>query len=827
MKNKKQRLLSWLSILSLCGGMCGFSASPVVALTEQLSTDKSYVSFTTLPDNVKLQMESNEASEEQQVGDTIIPSDDPYTITVEHADGSRTVEVFADPVRYTDNEGLTQFIDTAMEKTDWTTSLFQGYAYKNAANALNVRYANTAKKGVAVDDAFTLILLPDENQSSGSSQSADVDTTENGNGRLTYPRAFGDHTYVEYINTVKGFKENIILEQYTGQNRFDFRWASDTHTLTLADDGSIEIARKDEPSQIDYRFMPLYVYDSYTGETVSSPADTQAEEINPHRHWNQDSYYELTQEENGEFIITAVISKDYLTHPETVYPVTIDPSLTVANTASNIQDSYVMEKTPTKNYGNLDFMSFGYSAGSGKMYAFVQHKTLPSLPSNQQITSAYFKVTFRTGQNTPASMKGSVQRCNASWSETGINWNNKPKTAGAAYQVLPTMNGSYLNYYNFDITPIVAGWISGNFPKYGLMFTYQNAAYNDYNSVVSSEGDSRMPKLTINTEPVYQTAGIVNNGIYFIRSKYSNLCISASYNDDNLYQTAKNGKLKPQQWKVKYLSNGYYELYPMHNTGLRMAVENSHDIDQNKVFTYTPTGSTGQKFRIIQNSDGSYRIMPACSKTRVLDVRGPSKNDGTPIQLYTYTNVSQQQWYFDTGITMNTPVIGQEHDKWCWAACALMSGKTYQATNKTQSDIVKYVKGSIVNAAAYSPEIIQAANYATGNTHQKVDTINQDDLILELNRGNPVILGVELFYKGNTQGGHTVIIYGYYAVAGTYRFQINDPWPANCNPQNNDPWPSSIEGQRHSRIYSELLNGPATCLESYTSKWQYAIISNR
>ena len=817
--------------------MCGFSEAPADVRPEEQTKDQGYAAFSTLPDNVKVQLESSEATAEQQAGDTVIPSDDPYTITVEHADGSRTHEVFADPMRYTDEEGKTQFIDTAMEKTDWSTSLFQGYAYENAANALDVRYPKSADKGLAVDDVFTLVPCPEDSRVNDSAGQPTADTTANGNGRLTYPEAFGEHTYVEYINTAKGFKENIVLEQYTGQNRFDFHWASETHSLVLADDGSIEVVQKNDPTKVDYRFMPLYVYDSFTGD--AAPAAKQPGDVFSHRHWTDQGYYELAPQEDGSFIITSVIPEEYLSHPETVYPVIIDPSLSVANTASNIQDSYVMEKTPTKNYGNLDYMSFGYSAGSGKMYAYVQHKTLPSLPSNQQITSAYFKVTFRTGQNTPASMKGSVQRCNASWSETGINWNNKPGATGTAYQVLPTMNGSYLNYYNFDITPIVTGWISGKFPKYGLMFTYQNATYNDYNSVVSSEGDSRMPKLTINTEPAYQTNGIVNNGIYFLKSKYSGLCITAPNSYDNLYQTAKNGKLKPQQWKVKYLSNGYYEFYPMNNTGLRMAIDNSADADQNKVFAYTPTGSTGQKFRIIQNGDGSYRIMPACSKTRVLDVRGPSKNDGTPIQLYTYKNVSQQHWYFDTGVTLNTPQIGQEKDTWCWAACAQMAAKTVGSCSKSQFQLAKEFF-NLPNAGYDSPEIekglnIQSAyemmavtNLASDTSFSYVDQkMTQDELILELNRGNPIILLNYIYFNDNLTDlatGHITVLYGYYAYQDMIHFKIRDPWPANYDVRY-DKWPSPNPGQSYERLYNEIVNGPSGLTKDTVSIWMFTVTS--
>ena len=656
---------------------------------------------------------------------------------------------------------------------------------------------------------------------------------------MTYPEAFGEDTYVEYINTTKGFKENIILTQYTGQTRFDFRWASDTHTLVLADDGSIQVVQRDDPTAIDYRFMPLYVYDSYTGEEAASPqAD---EEEPPHRHFSMDATYELTAQEDGSFIITSVIPEEYLIHPETVYPVTIDPSLTVANTNSNIQDSYVMEKSPTTNFGSLNFMSFGYSGNSGKMYGYVKHKTLPALPANTYVTSAYLKLTFQTGQTTPVSMKGSVQRCSAAWTETGITWNNKPATAGTTVQVLPTMNGSFLDYYNFDVTSIVNGWYSGRYAQNGLMFTYQTPTYNDYNSVVSSEGDSRLPKLTINvSSSTGQTPGIVNGGIYFLKSRYSGFYISSPNTGyDNLYQGAKDsGWFKTRQWKVVYLSNGLYEFQPMHNTNLLLSDDTSRDTDGNKIFSCERTGGAGQKFRIISNGNGTYRIMPSCSTTRVLDAYGPSTTEGTPIVLWTYINGSHQQWYFETGATLNTPQIGQEKSNWCWAASSIMAAKTVVTCNKSQFDLAKevlnmphasYDSSSINNAPSprtTAEPIMIAANIAagTGNFTYVDNVLTQDELILELNSGSPVILCNYIYQNGNMATGHITVVYGYSAYQGIYRFYISDPWPADFDLLDiNDIWPSFHTGQRYSRRYSEIISGPCVLASGTTSQWKFTV----
>lgn len=233
MKHSNRIFLAWISTVAIC--ICTIGIQPVSASekSEEPVATQNYLPFSALPDNIKVQLETNDASSEQKQGDMVIPSNAPFTITVEHADGSRTIEVFADPIRYTDEEGTSQFIDTAMQKTDWKTSFFEGYAYKNASNDIAVQYSNAASKGLEVDDTFKLHPSPEKNHSHVSSKETIVNTTDSGNGRLVYPEAFGEHTYVEYINTIKGFKENIVLAQYTGQNRFNFRWSSDTHACSV------------------------------------------------------------------------------------------------------------------------------------------------------------------------------------------------------------------------------------------------------------------------------------------------------------------------------------------------------------------------------------------------------------------------------------------------------------------------------------------------------------------------------------------------------------------------------------------------------------------
>ena len=204
-----------------------------------------------------------------------------------------------------------------------------------------------------------------------------------------------------------------------------------------------------------------------------------------------------------------VVPDEYLTHPEIVYPVTIDPSITHTSSNSNAQDSFVDAGAPSATgNGTLDYIRFGKVNGY-KNFGYHRFTSLPSLPSGANITSAYIKFTFRSGQSTPSAASGMTMLTycvtakqwyeTTSGSNSAITWNNQPYGNWGYVNIPFVYSGSNLSYFNATVTDFIKRWYSGSMPNYGVDFTYTNEDYNDYNSVVSSEGSaSRAPILTIN-----------------------------------------------------------------------------------------------------------------------------------------------------------------------------------------------------------------------------------------------------------------------------------------------------------------------------------------
>lgn len=612
-------------------------------------TEKS-LTLSELPDNIKNLLSSENANSKVYLHSGSFAENgeaDPmelYTIRTEDPEtGTGKLIVHSTPVKYVDADGKLQYIDTGMEALPSSLSTKSEFAYKNSANSFTVEFANTANKGINFNNAFTF-----EAKSASALKTAARIGAEKGNGKIVYPGAFGADTVIEYINTEGGIKENIILYKYTGQNRFEFIFRSDTHIPVLENNGAnILVVKKDDPKVVEYRFLSLYAYDSYI------PENDAAAEAETFRHMNEDLYYELTQNLDGSYTITVVVPNEYLTNPDIVYPVTIDPSMTYISFDDRAEDTFVDASTPsTQNNGSLDYIRFGKKSGY-KLYGFQRFTSLPNLLAGANITNAYIRFTFRNGQNTPTPSSGIKMESrvisSAQWYENTVTWNNKPTGVSAWKTSNFVYNGSYLNYFDVNLTNELINWYSGISNNYGICFTYYQEDHSDYNSIVSCEGDSdRSPKLTIE----YELNGLSSGRYYYFRNANSGLYLTASGNSsgDNLIQSPFNGG-DSQKFNLLYLAQrGDYWMYPKSATDLAVQVEGSSSDN----FACIEIGSqpsvvgTHQRFKIIEGEDGMFEILTRQSNyTKAMAVYNASYSSGTAIIQYNANGTLNSKWYIE------------------------------------------------------------------------------------------------------------------------------------------------------------------------------------
>lgn len=523
----KKHTRKWVSIIAIISIYLSI-VSPVTVFAESAGTqnETTFLDISSLPDNLRFLLGdtiselstdgktrnvdsySQDNSNQLQVLNTV----DLNSIQVEDGNGNGRAIVLGVPIRYTDDDGNVRFIDTSMTETDLLNSIFTSYDYQNTSGDTLFQFSKKPEKGIRVDKSFTYAIY---NADKRKLSKGYVDQTIDCNGRMVYPEAFGKDTYVEYINTNTGVKENIVLETNISQNRFEFVFESKEYIPILSEDQTvIYVVHRDNPEDVKYCFSSLYVYDSfqpqdydtieaqpsqvpvYVGSAAGTPQSSTVDQsaVQEIKHFTADNYYEVAQLSKGKYKITSVVSAEFLNDPNTVYPVTIDPGISSVSRDNNAEDTFVWENDPNNaGNGSLDYLRFGMKNG-GRIHAYHRFTQLPQLGSNPyyvNITDATLKFTFRSGQTSGADGV-CMMVMDEQWSESTLTWSNQPY---GEWGYVSSHNN--YQYYNFYIRPFVEMWYYGGYPNYGVDFTYDTMVA-DYNSVVSSEGEvARAPQLSI------------------------------------------------------------------------------------------------------------------------------------------------------------------------------------------------------------------------------------------------------------------------------------------------------------------------------------------
>jgi len=180
------------------------------------------------------------------------------------------------------------------------------------------------------------------------------------------------------------------------------------------------------------------------------------------------------------------------------------------------------------------------------------------------------------------------------------------------------------------------------------------------------------------------------NGTYFIRNASSNnyldVCGGTATNYTNVWEYSFNGT-PAQQWIVTRDSNGYCQLIPGVSSSFRLYLNGP------SAQILTNSNANAQKWRIIQNYDGTYRIMPISSTPNALQ----KPSNSTYIQSAAYTAAKQQKWVFEDARTIgqsvpNTYSVTKNENIHCYA----FGLKLYVE----YLDVENYVKGDSVETTA-------------------------------------------------------------------------------------------------------------------------------
>ena len=472
--------------------------------------------------------------------------EDLNSIVFQNRDGTKTMYYYNYPVKYKDANGK---IKDKSNKISQTSS----GDYTNAENDINTYFPKKLNRNNGIELKFGeyfVEMAPDIKGNSGASRQTGHNKYFDPTEYVQYPNVFDESISLRYTPTFEGYKEDIVLSKYTGINEFSFRLYTDGLSLVMNEDGAyylIDPLTGEVKTLIGdlvvYDSKPFDVPDEILNESVSNPTEedyakkeatlkeliesvpiensTSNELLNNLKTYSH-QYRVETVKQDSEYRITVVVDEEYLTDSERVYPVYVDPTISVSGsgTGKTIQDAPIYANKPSTASGGNTYNVVGYQGstyGVGrtlmKFPGLSSNSTYANLSSNQ-ITSLQLHIYEGSGSTNNACID-LWQYNGTSWTESTARCNN---VGWDSYSNNFTWN--FINcsgWQTFNLTSMVATWKSSSTAlNKGIMLkNYTSESSSGYSKHFMSTESSYKPYLTYtyNVMPTQVTLSKTSNTI--------------------------------------------------------------------------------------------------------------------------------------------------------------------------------------------------------------------------------------------------------------------------------------------------------------------------
>ncbi|MBK3496834.1 RHS repeat-associated core domain-containing protein [Viridibacillus sp. YIM B01967] len=296
------------------------------------------------------------------------------------------------------------------------------------------------------------------------------------NYKEVYPNI--DLRHIALNNEVK---EDWIVREFTGINEFNYSIKTDLYG-EVKKDGSVGFYEDEAKSSLVFSLPKPVMVDSNYNDTLGDGARSTK------------LYYELTSTEKGLYELKLTADKKWLESSERVFPIYIDPSVSI----NALGDTYVSSKYPTANFnkqwdpsqGEYVLQTGYYDSTSGTNYPFIKFSivgdlkgaTIDSADLQAYVTHAYY-ATQKNGLW--------VDEVKGSWGANELTWNNKPSST----KITSTSVGRD-EWAHFNVTDTIQAWVSGERSNYGFKF-HTNGNGQTYWKKITAAESAKKAKIVI------------------------------------------------------------------------------------------------------------------------------------------------------------------------------------------------------------------------------------------------------------------------------------------------------------------------------------------
>lgn len=708
--------------------------------------------------------------------------EDLNTYVFANADGTRSVYMMHENVKYIDKNGVIKEKDISLINKvggfGITQSNIELLIPTNPVHGIDFEYSG-----------FAIKLTPQGLATAASAVQSD--------NSVVYDEAYGENTKLVYTPMLSGVKEDIVLTEYTDDATYTFVLETDGLNLYNGDNGYY-LADSVKADPVFY-LGEILIYDAVGKPDIG----TMTVE---------------TISEGQEYLLTVIANDEFLSDPTTVYPVTVDPSITVSDsdTSGSIIDSPIFEGYPDRNFGTYVYNRVGtpseaYGIGRTvvKLGGLTSSNEYQTITANQ-ITNVTFYAKEASGGTTHY-INLYPLTSNTTWTETSVTWNNIGSHTTSVNYGNTMYNGQWTA---FDITNLVKAWKNGTYSaNAGFIMTNENEANNkcfcsseystsssrpyvvmtydtaislNYTSASIVEGGTRT--LVATTKPSGQTvtwatsnssiatvssSGVVTakkagtvtitasmvdadditrtatctvyvyiaNGVYHIKNLNSNYYLHVKYggiaNLTDVYQyskysdsTSNNYKIR-QMWKTYYLGNGRYSIRPLNKLDKGLDVT-SGNVDIYNIGTSDTLDSVPSygEWTISWYSTG-YVFKNNGSDSKTMQIENASTSSGATVVASAYSTSVNCRW----GLTkISSPPAG------AYLYDTSKEAIVTTATRAVDVGTTKSLSTLRLSAVSYSGTNL-SQNFTWSSSNTTVATVDSNGAVTGVSAGKATITG--------------------------------------------------------------------------------------
>ncbi len=468
-------------------------------------------------------------------------------VVFRNADGTNTLYLFDYPVKYVNERG--SISDISLEvSADKTKS----GSFKSTANVLQTTFSKTAAEGINLSyENLSITLIPLEQNKSANIGLSSTAVKQN-NKTVSY--AYNDKTSLEYSLTYKGFKEDIVVKEYTGQTEYKFKLLTGGLTLTKIGESY-------------YLVDALNKIRASIGDIIIFTADERNNTLGR-------LSFEVVKARQ-EYIMTIHIDGDYLRDEKTLYPIRIDPTIEIDydSAGTGAIHDVTLNSNNISNTASTTLMAGRRSDTWGISRILMKFPGLNLMPVQSAANIIYAAVELR---DILCEAEALTIYCHPFtgnvWDENTVNWANVNANSYGA-NMYSSKEISYSNgtqqtsshRYAFSVTTVVRGWKTGNYSQdKGLIFkasnTVENGTASNYKTFGSYNRSSYRPALYVNYSVDTGNSNFDFSGLYYINNMNSGYYLYRGTGNTNVH--GERGRISILSdnctWRIDKVEGGSY-----------------------------------------------------------------------------------------------------------------------------------------------------------------------------------------------------------------------------------------------------------------------------